>query len=158
MVDVPPEVYELVRLIVHLAGCLYAEYGDGLRPPLHAQTQNLNFGVRYGEVKRHAHDHDHAHLPRHQKRLKKVSSLSDGYHVFAHDVDAGVHRHIKVEAAGQVYTQTNEFVYLGGTSTTMPTCPSRSTSAYATHGKTSGSTPSNCTTYRALPSSSRSGC
>ena len=34
------------------------------------------------------------------------------------------------------------------TSTTMPTCPSRSTSAYATHGATSGSTPSNCTTDR----------
>ena len=44
-----------------------------------------------------------------------------------------------VEAAGQVYNQTNEFVYLGGTSTTMPTCPSRSTGAYATHGAASGS-------------------
>ena len=32
-----------------------------------------------------------------------------------------------VEAAGQVYNQTNEFVYLGGTSTTMPTVPLRST-------------------------------
>ena len=35
-VDVPPEVYELVRLVVHLAGCLNAEYGDGLRHPLRA--------------------------------------------------------------------------------------------------------------------------
>ena len=56
-----------------------------------------------------------------------------------------------VEAAGQVYNQTNEFVYLGGTSTTMPTCPSRSTGAYATHDAASGS--SNCTTNRAFPSS-----
>ena len=64
-----------------------------------------------------------------------------------------------VEAAGQVYNQTNEFVYLGGNvSTTMPTCPSRLTGAYATHGAASGSTPSNCATGRALPSSSKSGC
>ena len=62
-----------------------------------------------------------------------------------------------IEAAGQVYNQTNEFVYFGETSTTTPTCPSRSTSAYATHGAASGSTPSNCTTDRALPSSSKSG-
>ena len=34
VVDVPPEVYELVRLVVHLVSCLYAEYGGGLRPPL----------------------------------------------------------------------------------------------------------------------------
>ena len=31
MVDVPPEVYKLVRLAVHLARCLYAECGGGLR-------------------------------------------------------------------------------------------------------------------------------
>ena len=52
----------------------------------------------------------------------------------------------RVEAAGQVYNQTNEFIYLGGNVNTMPTCPSRSTGAYATHGAASGSTPSNCTT------------
>ena len=63
-----------------------------------------------------------------------------------------------VEAAGQVYNQTSEFVYLGGTSTKMPARPLRSTGAYATHGVASGSTPSNCTTDRALPSSSKSGC
>ena len=63
-----------------------------------------------------------------------------------------------VEAAGQVYKQTNEFVYPGGTSTTMPACPSRSTGAHATHGAASGSTTSNCTTDRALPSSSKFGC
>ena len=36
VVDVPPEVYELVRLAVHLARYLYAECGGGLRPPLPA--------------------------------------------------------------------------------------------------------------------------
>ena len=45
-----------------------------------------------------------------------------------------------------------------GTSTTMPTCLSKSTGPYATHGAASGSTPSNCTTDRALLSSSKSGC
>ena len=64
-----------------------------------------------------------------------------------------------VEAADQVHNQTNECVYLGGNVTrTTPTCPSRSTGAYATHGAASGSTPSNCTTDRALPSSSKSRC
>ena len=63
-----------------------------------------------------------------------------------------------VEVAGQVYNQTNEFVYLGGNvKTSMPTCPSRSTGTYATYCAASGSTPSNCTTERALPSSSKSG-
>ena len=33
--------------------------------------------------------------------------------MFTHEGDAGVHRHISVEAAGQVYNQTDEFVYLG---------------------------------------------
>ena len=50
-----------------------------------------------------------------------------------------------VEAAGLVYNQTNEFVHLGGSVNHMPTCPSRSTGAYATHGAASGGTPSNCT-------------
>ena len=63
-----------------------------------------------------------------------------------------------VKAAGQVYNQTNEFVYLGGTSTTMPTCSSRPTGAYAMHGAAPGSTLLNCTTDRALPSSSKFGC
>ena len=57
-----------------------------------------------------------------------------------------------LEAAGQVYNQTNEFDASGGTSTTMPTCPSRSTGAYATqHGAGSGSAPSKCTPGRAGP-------
>ena len=36
VIDVPPEVYKLVRLVVHLARCHYAEYGGGLRHPLRA--------------------------------------------------------------------------------------------------------------------------
>ena len=55
-----------------------------------------------------------------------------------------------VEAAGQVYNQTNSNTS-GGTSTTMPICPSSSNGAYVTHGAASGSTPSKCTTDRALP-------
>ena len=34
VVDVPPEVHELVRVVVHLASCLYVEYGSGFRYPL----------------------------------------------------------------------------------------------------------------------------
>ena len=55
-------------------------------------------------------------------------------------------------------TRRTSLYTLGETSTTMPTCQSRSTGSYATHGAASGSTPSNCTTDRALPSSSKSGC
>ena len=47
-----------------------------------------------------------------------------------------------VEIAGQADNPTNEFVYLGG-----------NIGAYTTHGAASGSTPSNCTTDRVLPSS-----
>ena len=36
LVDIPPAAYKLVRLVVHLARCLYAEYGGGLRHPLRA--------------------------------------------------------------------------------------------------------------------------
>ena len=34
VLDVPPELYELVRLVLHLARCLNAERGGGLRYPL----------------------------------------------------------------------------------------------------------------------------
>ena len=34
VVDVLPEVYKLVRFVLHLTGCLYAEYGGGLWHPL----------------------------------------------------------------------------------------------------------------------------
>ena len=63
-----------------------------------------------------------------------------------------------VEAAARCTTRRTSLYTSGETSTTMPTCPSRSTGAYATHGAASGSTPSNCTTDRALPSSSKFGC
>ena len=35
-VDIPPEVYELDRFVVHVARCLYAERGGGFRHPLRA--------------------------------------------------------------------------------------------------------------------------
>ena len=42
MVKVPPELFELVCLVAHLAGCLYAEYVGGLRHPLRAYTHYLS--------------------------------------------------------------------------------------------------------------------
>ena len=63
-----------------------------------------------------------------------------------------------VEAAGRCTTRRTTLYTSGETSTTTPTCPSRSSDANATHGAASVSTPSNCTTDRALPSSSKSGC
>ena len=63
-----------------------------------------------------------------------------------------------VEAAGQVYNQTNEYVYLGGNVNHNADLSIEATGAYATHGAASGSTPSNCTTDRALPSSSKYKC
>ena len=36
VVDAPAEIYEIVRLVVQLARCLYAECGGGLRHPLRA--------------------------------------------------------------------------------------------------------------------------
>ena len=63
-----------------------------------------------------------------------------------------------VEAADQVYNQTNVFVYLGGNVNHMPICSSKSTGAYATHGAGSGGTPSNCTIDPVLPSASKPGC
>ena len=64
-----------------------------------------------------------------------------------------------VEAAGQVYNQINEFVYPGGGR--QPQCRPvhRGRPAHTQRMvQLSGSTPSNCTTDRALPSSSQSGC
>ena len=56
-----PQVYELVRLVVHLVGCPYVGYGGFLRHPLRALTYDLSLSLRYDEVKRRAHDHVHAH-------------------------------------------------------------------------------------------------
>ena len=61
LVDVPPKAYDLVRLVVHLVGCLYSEHGGGLWHPLRLFTHDLSLGLRFGEAKRRAHDHDHAH-------------------------------------------------------------------------------------------------
>ena len=57
VVDVSPEGYKLVRLVVYLARCLYA----GLRHPYRAYTHDVSLGLRYGYAKRHAHDHNHLH-------------------------------------------------------------------------------------------------
>ena len=46
----------------------------------------------------------------------------------------------------------------GGRSTTVQTCPSRSISDYIAHCAAVGSAPSNCTTGRAVHSSSKPGC
>ena len=61
VVGILPEVYELVRLVVRLASCFYAEYGGGPRHPFCAYRHDLSLGLRYGEAKRRAHDHDHPH-------------------------------------------------------------------------------------------------
>ena len=63
-----------------------------------------------------------------------------------------------VEAADEVYNQTNEFVYLGGDVNHNTDLFNGSTAAYETHGAASRSAPSKCTTDRALPSSSEYGC
>ena len=47
VVDIPRVIYELVRLVVHLARCLYAEYGGGLRQPLNAYTHDLSLGLQF---------------------------------------------------------------------------------------------------------------
>ena len=51
-----------------------------------------------------------------------------------------------VEAAGQVYNQTNEFVYLGGNVNHNADPSMEVDRRNATHGAASGCTPSNCTT------------
>ena len=83
----------------------------------------------------------------------------DWDHVFTREGDAGVRRHIQRKSQRARCTTRRTSLYTSGeTSTTTPTCPSRSTGTHATHGAAFGSTPSNCTTDRALPSSSKSGC
>ena len=63
---------------------------------------------------------------------------------------AGVHCDIK-RRGSEPGVQRSSYTS-GGTSTTMLTCPSRSIGVYATHGAAFASIPSNCTTNRALPS------
>ena len=72
----PPQVYELVCLVVHLANYLYAEYGGGLLHHVRALAHDLSLGLRYGEAKRRAHDYDHAyHLYRLLGRLRDDSGV-----------------------------------------------------------------------------------
>ena len=59
-----------------------------------------------------------------------------------------------VETAGQVYNQTNEFIYVGGNVNHNADLSIEVNRRIATHGTASGSTRSNFTTNRALPSSS----
>ena len=63
-----------------------------------------------------------------------------------------------VEAAGQVYNQTNEFIYLGGNANHNADPSIEVDRRICNAWCASGSTPSNCTTDGALPSSSKSGC
>ena len=88
VIDVPPEVYELVRLVVHLTRCPYAEYG-GLRHRLRAYTHDFSLCLQYGETKRRAHDHNHPHhlsqllgglrdRPRHRQRKACPVAASPG--------------------------------------------------------------------------------
>ena len=63
-----------------------------------------------------------------------------------------------VEAVGQLYNQTKDFVDLEGNINHNTDCPSRSTGAYAAHGAASETTPSNRMIGRALSSSSKFGC
>ena len=56
-----------------------------------------------------------------------------------------------VEAAARCTTRRTSLYTSGRTSTTMPTCPARSTGPYATHGAAFGSAPSNCTPTKHSP-------
>lgn len=56
-----------------------------------------------------------------------------------------------IEAACEVYKQAHGFFYLGEKSTTMPTCPSKSTGAYATPGAATRNTLMNFTANQVLP-------
>ena len=63
----------------------------------------------------------------------------------------------RVEAAGQVYNQTNESVNLRGNVNHNANL-FINVDRRITHAAASGSTPTTCTTGRAFPSSSKSGC
>ena len=67
--------------------------------------------------------------------------------VFTREGDAGVYRHFQCRGSGPGVQRDKQVC-----TTTIPTCPSRSTGACATHGAAFGRTPSNFKTDRALPS------
>ena len=59
VVDVLAEVYKLVRLVLHLAGCLYECYVMASFLP-YVRTHMISLGLRYSETRR-AHDVDDDH-------------------------------------------------------------------------------------------------
>ncbi|CAM9699765.1 unnamed protein product [Sphacelaria rigidula] len=63
---------------------------------------------------------------------------------------------LDINAAGQVYEQTDNFLYLRGRLRRVATSRWKSTSAYEGHGRATISTKSNCTIDRTRPSTSRS--
>ena len=76
VVGISPEVYELVRLVLQLTGCLCPEYGGRLRHPPRASTHDLSLGLQFSETKYRGHDHDHAHpLPQLLRRLQDDSGI-----------------------------------------------------------------------------------
>ena len=100
--------------------------------------------------------------PHHRKLYTAHLKREEGYHVHL------LHTYVSYDSnfTSILYnnspisrvTRRTSLYTSGGMSTTVPNCPSRSTGAYATHGAASRSAPSSCTTDRALPSSSKSGC
>ena len=117
MVDVPPDVYELDRLVVYLAGCIYVEYGtvgeSALATPL--------WGMLYAD--------DAGVVSQSPERLRKMMGVivvvcaAFGLTVSEAKTEIMCLRAkeipestatFSVEVAGQVYNQTNEFVYLAG--------------------------------------------
>ena len=78
-------------------------------------------------------------IQHHHSRVSPIQLRDFPLHVFTREGDAGVHRHIQRGGSGPG-VQPDEPVCIprsGETSTTMPTCPSRSTGAYATHARCS---------------------
>lgn len=66
---IPPFV-QLSVMLVHLVGCLSAEYGGGIEHPPLSKMRYFVLGLRDGLVKRHAYGQYHGHhLPGQLRRL-----------------------------------------------------------------------------------------
>ena len=128
-------------LATPLWGMLYAEDADGVsRPPEQLRKMVgvivvacVSFGLTVSEAKT-------------EIMCLRAKGMPESTATFS------------VEAAGQVYKETNEFVYLGENVNYNANLSTEVDRRKRTHGAASGSTPSNCTTDRALPSSSKFGC